>query len=205
VIGVQYPAYEPTRRPIRSSCSRSGSATDDIVQFQDIPSERRPDFGAGFEQTFGRLTPWEAGAAPGDAPDGPPTAGVGAVDKTNLAFPQMIAGYDVRYDTAHEDPVAGREQRVQSTLNQKRLRGQKWYRKCRATGAIPKASTYSAGAADEDNGGRKTGGGTAVLPPSSAAGMAKISRTGKIPGPRKRPWTQQEKADEVSAKIIELA
>src|ERR1700710_269683 len=66
-----------------------------IVQFQDPAREPDKIFGSRVEQTFDAFMRKPI-PRKDDGPAEPPTAGVGASTKTNLAFPQVIAGYDVK-------------------------------------------------------------------------------------------------------------
>src|SRR3954463_5995727 len=68
-----------------------------IVQFQDPAREPDKIFGSRVEQTFDAFMRKPV-PRKDEGPAGPATAGVGASPKTNLAFPQMIAAYDVKYD-----------------------------------------------------------------------------------------------------------
>src|SRR3954465_5401766 len=97
VIGVNTPHTAPAPAdPIELFRKRFGDSMY-IVQFQD--RARGPDkiFGSRVEQTFDAFMrkplPRKEEAA-----SGPATAGVGASAKLNLAFPQMIAAYDAKYD-----------------------------------------------------------------------------------------------------------
>src|SRR4029078_5573587 len=60
---------------------------------------REPDriFDSRVEQTFDFLMR-EPPPRKADAPATPPTAGVGAPPKLNLAIPQMVAAYDPKFD-----------------------------------------------------------------------------------------------------------
>jgi pimeloyl-ACP methyl ester carboxylesterase len=171
-----------------------------IVQFQDPARGADKIFNGRVEQTFDafmrkpvpRIEP-AAGA--------PPTAGVGASPRLNLAFPQMIAGYDARHDP--RTPILSAEEKqvfVDSFTKSGFTGGINWYRN------MSRNWQHSAGLdhtvrvpalmimAENDH----------VLPPSAADGMEKI-----IPDLEKYlvrgsgHWTQQEKPEEVSAKLIE--
>src|ERR1700710_3291413 len=66
-----------------------------IVQFQDPAREPDRIFGSRVEQTFDAFMRKPL-PRKDDGPAEAPTAGVGGSTKTNLAFPQVIAGYDVK-------------------------------------------------------------------------------------------------------------
>src|ERR1700750_1273868 len=97
VIGVNTPhSPRAPADPIELFRKRFGDLMY-IVQFQDPAREPDRIFGSRVEQTFDAFMRKPA-PRKDDAPAGPPTAGVGASPKTTLAFPQMAAGYDVKYD-----------------------------------------------------------------------------------------------------------
>ena len=66
-----------------------------IVQFQDPSRSADKIFDSRVEQTFDAFMRKPAPRAD-SAPHEPPTAGVGASPRLNLAFPQMIANYDAK-------------------------------------------------------------------------------------------------------------
>ena len=97
VVGVNTPhSNRAPADPIELFRKRFGDQMY-IVQFQDPAREPDKIFGSRVEQTFDafmrkpvpRRRPRAGGA---------PVAGVGASPRLNLAFPQMIAGYDARHD-----------------------------------------------------------------------------------------------------------
>src|SRR6201991_4504663 len=67
-----------------------------IVQFQDPAREPDRIFGSRVEQTFDAFM--RKPVPRGNAPAEEVVAGVGASPRLNLAFPQMIAGYDAKHD-----------------------------------------------------------------------------------------------------------
>src|SRR4029079_10432473 len=67
-----------------------------IVQFQDPAREPDRIFGSRVEQTFDAFM--RKPPPRGNAPAEEVVAGVGASPRLNLAFPQMIAGYDPSHD-----------------------------------------------------------------------------------------------------------
>jgi non-specific protein-tyrosine kinase len=170
-----------------------------IVQFQD--PARGPDkiFGSRVEQTFDAFM--RKPVPRGDAPPEEVVAGVGASPRLNLAFPQMIAGYDAKHDP--RTPILSPEEKqvfVETFTKSGFTGGINWYRNMSRnwqrsadidhTVRVPSLMIM----AENDQ----------VLPPSSADGMEKI-----IPDLEKYlvrgsgHWTQQEKPEEVSAKLIE--
>jgi non-specific protein-tyrosine kinase len=172
-----------------------------MVQFQDPAREPDKIFGSRVEQTFDALMrkPLPRRDKP---PAEPPTGGmVGASTKTNLAFPQMVAGYDAKYDP--RAPFLSPEERkvfVDTFTRTGFTGGINWYRNVsrnwrNSAGLDHTVRVPSLMIMAEDD---------PVLPPSSAEGMENI-----IPDLEKYlvrdsgHWTQQEKPDEVSAKIIE--
>src|SRR3954465_8451497 len=96
-VGINPPHTPPAPSdPIELLRNRFGEHMY-IVQFQD--PGRGPDkiFGSRVEQTFDafmRKPVPRADPAPGEEV----VAGVGASPRLNLAFPQMIAGYDAKHD-----------------------------------------------------------------------------------------------------------
>jgi len=171
-----------------------------IVQFQDPAREPDRIFDGRVEETFDAFMrkPLQRSDA---GPSEPPAAGVGASPKLNLAFPQMIAAYDARLDP--RTPILSPEEKqvfVDTFKKTGFTGGINWYRNFsrnwqRAadldhTVRVPSLMIM----AEKD----------AVLPPSAADGMERI-----VPDLEKYlvrdsgHWTQQEKPDEVSAKLIE--
>ena len=138
---------------------------------------------------------------PDDAPKEEVVAGVGASPRLNLAFPQMIAGYDAKHDP--RTPILSPEEKkvfVDTFTKTGFTGGINWYRNMsrnwrRAEGLDHTVRVPSLMIMAEND---------QVLPPSSADGMEKI-----IPDLEKYlvrgsgHWTQQEKPEEVSAKLIE--
>ena len=121
--------------------------------------------------------------------------------RLNLAFPQMIAAYDAKYDP--RTPILSPEEKkvfVDTFTKTGFTGGINWYRNFsrnwqRSEGLDHTVRVPSLMIMAEND---------AVLPPSAADGMEKI-----IPDLEKYlvrdsgHWTQQEKPDEVSAKLIE--
>ena len=171
-----------------------------IVQFQDPAREPDRIFGGRVEQVFDAFMRKPL-PKKDDPPAQPPTAGVGASAKTNLAFPQMIAAYDARLDP--RTPILSAEEKkvfVDTFGKTGFTGGINWYRNMtrnweRSAGLDHTIHVPSLMIMAEND---------AVLPPSAADGMEKI-----IPDLEKYlvrdsgHWTQQEKPDEVSAKLIE--
>ena len=170
-----------------------------IVQFQDPAREPDRIFGSRVEQTFDAFM-----RKPARAPDTPPEqpiAGVGASPRINLAFPQMIANYDARHDP--RIPILSAEEKkvfvdiytrtgFTGGINWYRNFTRNWQRSERLdhTVRVPALMIM----AEND----------AVLPPSATDGMEKL-----VPDLEKYlvrdsgHWTQQERPEEVSAKLIE--
>jgi pimeloyl-ACP methyl ester carboxylesterase len=171
-----------------------------IVQFQNPAREVDKIFSGRVEQTFDAFM--RKPVAHGEAtPPEPPTAGIGASPRLNLAFPQMIAGYDARHDP--RTPILSPEEKkvfVDTFTKSGFTGGINWYRNMsrnwqRSAGIDHTVRVPSLMIMAEDD---------RVLPPSAADGMEKI-----VPDLEKYlvrgsgHWTQQEKPDEVSAKLIE--
>jgi pimeloyl-ACP methyl ester carboxylesterase len=170
-----------------------------IVQFQDPGREPDRIFDSHVEQTFDAFMrkPVPRKAEPAEAP----TAGLGASSKLSLAFPQMVAGYDAKHDPRM--PILSPEEKqvfVDSFRKSGFTGGINWYRNMtrnwERSGDIDHTVRVPSLMMMAEN--------DAVLPPSSADGMEKL-----IPDLEKYlvrdsgHWTQQEKPDEVSAKLIE--
>src|SRR5579862_1813841 len=97
VVGVNTPHLpRASSDPVELMRNRFGDSMY-IVQFQHPAREPDRIFGSRVEQTFDAFMRKPL-PRKDDAPAEPPTAGVGASSKTNLAFPQMIAAYDVTFD-----------------------------------------------------------------------------------------------------------
>jgi pimeloyl-ACP methyl ester carboxylesterase len=171
-----------------------------IVQFQDAAREPDRIFGSRVEQTFDAFMRKPAARAP-DAPPEEPIAGVGASPRINLAFPQMIANYDAKHDP--RTPILSAEEKkvfVDTFTKTGFTGGINWYRNFTRNWQRSEGLDHSVRVpalmimAEND----------AVLPPSAADGMEKL-----VPDLEKYlvrdsgHWTQQEKPEEVSAKLIE--
>jgi epoxide hydrolase A/B len=171
-----------------------------ILQFQDRTFAADKIFNGRVEQTFDAFMRKPVPRSD-NAPPEPPTAGVGASPRLNLAFPQMIAGYDAKHDP--RTPILSPEEKkvfVDTFTKTGFTGGINWYRnmsrnwqrseKIDHTVRVPSLMIM----AEDDR----------VLPPSAADGMEKI-----VPDLEKYlvhgsgHWTQQEKPEEVSAKLIE--
>ncbi|GCC46085.1 hypothetical protein chiPu_0029996 [Chiloscyllium punctatum] len=171
-----------------------------IVQFQDPAREPDRIFGSRVEQTFDAFMRKPA-PRPADAPPEQPIAGVGASARLNLAFPQMIANYDAKHDP--RTPILSAEEKkvfVDTFTRTGFTGGINWYRNFtrnweRSAGLDHNVRVPSLMIMAEND---------AVLPPSAADGMERL-----VPDLEKHlvkdsgHWTQQEKPDEVSAKLIE--
>ena len=200
MIGVNTPHYDRLPAdPIELFRKRFGDSMY-IVQFQDPAREPDKIFGSRVEQTFDAFMRKPL-PRKDDASAAPPVAGVGASAKTNLAFPQMIAAYDAKFDP--RTPILSPEEKkvfVDTFTKTGFTGGINWYRNFsrnwqRSEGLDHTVRVPSLMIMAEND---------AVLPPSAADGMEKI-----IPDLEKYlvrdsgHWTQQEKPDEVSAKLIE--
>jgi pimeloyl-ACP methyl ester carboxylesterase len=200
VVGVNTPH---TNRlwadPVELMRQRFGD-TMYIVQFQDPAHEPDRIFGSRVEQTFDffmrkPMPRNDSGAAE------PPVAGIGASSKINLAFPQMVAGYDATKDP--REPILSAEEKkvfVDTFSRTGFTGGINWYRNFSRnwqrsadldhTVRVPSLMIM----AENDR----------VLPPSAADGMERV-----VPDLEKYlvrdsgHWTQQEKPEELSAKLIE--
>ena len=200
IVGVNTPHFPRAPiDPIELMRSRFGDQMY-IVQFQDPAHEVDKIFDGRVEQTFDAFM-----RAPlprkDDLPAEPPTAGIGASSKLNLAFPQMIAAYDAKLDPRR--PILSVEEKkvfVDTFTRTGFTGGINWYRNWtrnwqRAAGLDHTIRLPSLMIMAEND---------AVLPPSAADGMEKI-----VPDLEKYlvrgsgHWTQQEKPEEVSAKLIE--
>ena len=156
--------------------------------------------GSRVEQTFDAFMRKPA-PRPADAPPEQPIAGVGASARLNLAFPQMIANYDAKHDP--RTPILSAEEKkvfVDTFTRTGFTGGINWYRNFtrnweRSAGLDHNVRVPSLMIMAEND---------AVLPPSAADGMERL-----VPDLEKHlvkdsgHWTQQEKPDEVSAKLIE--
>ncbi|MBV9458219.1 MAG: alpha/beta fold hydrolase, partial [Bradyrhizobium sp.] len=171
-----------------------------IVQFQDPAREPDRIFGSRVEQTFDAFMRKPVPRAQ-DAPAELPIAGVGASARLNLAFPQMIANYDAKHDP--RTPILSAEEKkvfVDTFSKTGFTGGINWYRNFtrnwqRSEGLDHNIRVPALMIMAEND---------AVLPPSAADGMEKL-----VPDLEKYlvrdsgHWTQQEKPEEVSAKLIE--
>ncbi len=171
-----------------------------IVQFQDPAREPDRIFGSRVEAAFDffmRKPPPSRTASTTEAP----TAGVGASSKVNLAFPQMVAGYDGSKDPRTKI-LAPEEMKVfvETFTKSGFTGGINWYRNMsrnweRAAGLDHTVRAPALMIMAEND---------AVLPPSACDGMEKL-----IPDLEKYlvrdsgHWTQQEQPEEVSAKLME--
>lgn len=199
VVGVNTPHSDRAPiDPIALFKKRFGDSMY-IVQFQD--PKREPDriFAERTEQLFDAFMRKPIPKKP-DAAEAP-VAGVGASAKTNLAFPQMVAAYDAKFDP-REKILSPEEQAVFVDTFRKSgfTGGINWYRNMsrnweRAADLDHTVRVPSLMIMAEND---------AVLPPSAADGMEKI-----VPDLEKYlvrgsgHWTQQEKPAEVSEKLIE--
>ncbi len=170
------------------------------MQFQDPAHEPDRIFGDRVEQTFDFFMR-KPMLRNGPAPTEPATAGIGASPKLNLAFPQMVASYDAKLDP--REPILSAEEKkvfVDTFSRTGFSGGINWYRNMSRNWQRAAALDHTVRVpslmimAENDR----------VLPPSAADGMEKL-----VPDLEKYlvrgsgHWTQQEKPEEVSAKLIE--
>jgi non-specific protein-tyrosine kinase len=200
VVGVNTPHHDRAPAdPIELMRKRFGEEMY-IVQFQNPVREADRIFNSRVEQTFDALMrePLPRNEA---LPAEPVTAGVGASSKLNLAFPQMIAAYDAKYDPRR--PILSEQEKqvfVDTFTESGFTGGINWYRNWTRNWERSAGLDHTVRApalmimAEND----------AVLPPSAANGMERL-----VPDLEKYlvrgsgHWTQQEKPEEVSAKLIE--
>ena len=200
VVGVNTP-HRPRSPidPVELFRERFGNSMY-IVQFQDPSREADRIFDSRVEQAFDFFMRQPL-PRKDTGPAEPPTAGVGASSKLNLAFPQMVAAYDAKYDP--RKPILSVEEKkvfVDTFTRTGFTGGINWYRNWTRNWQRAEALDHTVRVpslmimAEND----------AVLPPSAADGMEKI-----VPDLEKYlvrgsgHWTQQEKPEEVSAKLIE--
>jgi pimeloyl-ACP methyl ester carboxylesterase len=200
VVGVNTPHYDRAPSdPIELMRKRYGDQMY-IVQFQNPAREADKIFNSRVGQTFDFLMrePMPRKEA---LPAEPVTAGVGASSKLNLAFPQMVAAYDAKYDP--RKPILSAEEKqifVDSFTKSGFTGGINWYRNWtrnweRAAGLDHTVRVPALMIMAEND---------AVLPPSAADGTERL-----VPDLEKYlvrgsgHWTQQEKPEEVSAQLIE--
>jgi non-specific protein-tyrosine kinase len=193
VVGVNTPHWGRTPADPIELFKKLFGETMYVVQFQDGAREPDKIFGSRVEQTFDffmRKRPRRDAAS-----SGPPAAGI------NLAFPQMVAAYDASRDP--RTPILSAEEKkvfVDTFSRTGFTGGINWYRNYtrnwqRTAGLDHTVRVPSLMIMAEDD---------PVLPPSAADGMEKL-----IPDLEKYlvresgHWTQQEKPEEVSAKLIE--
>jgi non-specific protein-tyrosine kinase len=199
VVGINTPHTERAPSdPIELLRKRFGEQMY-IVQFQDPGRAADKIFNSRVEQTFDAFMRKPVPRAEVSAE--PPTAGVGASPRLNLAFPQMIANYDARHDPRTPILTADEKKVFVDTFTQSGFTGGiNWYRNIsrnwqRSAGLDQTVRVPSLMIMAEND---------HVLPPSSADGMEKL-----IPDLEKYlvrdsgHWTQQEKPEEVSARLIE--
>ena len=173
-----------------------------IVQFQDPAREPDRIFAADVGKTFDFFMRKPMSRQPQPAtPHETSTAGIGAAATTNLAFPQMVAGYDPARDRRPNILSEDEKQVFVEAFERSGFTGGiNWYRNMtrnweRSLGLDHIVRVPSLMIMAEND---------PVLPPSAADGMERL-----IPDLEKYlvrnsgHWTQQEQPDEVSARLLE--
>ena len=199
VVGVNTPHFPRAPiDPIELFRKRFGDSMY-IVQFQDPAREPDRIFGSRVEQTFDFFM---RGPMPRkEAPAQPPTEGIGASSTTNLAFPQIVAAYDGKLDPRRPILSAEEKRVFVDTFTKSGFTGginwyRNWTRNWQRAAELDHTVRVPALMIMAEN--------DVVLPPSAADGMEKL-----VPDLEKYlvresgHWTQQEKPEEVSAKLIE--
>lgn len=204
VIGVNTPHTPRTPTdPIALLRKRYGDHLY-IAQFQDPEQRADKIFDGHVEETFDffmRKPMPQRKATVVEFDAGPPAAGLGASPKLNMAFPQMVAGYDAKLDP-REKILSPEEMKVfvdafkvsgfTGGINWYRNMTRNWERSAHIDHTVRVPSLMIMAENDQ------------VLPPSACDGMENI-----IPDLEKYlvknsgHWTQQEQPDEVSATIVE--
>ena len=204
VVGVNTPhtARAPVD-PIGIFRKRFGESMY-IVQFQQPGREPDAIFAARTEQLFDCFMrrPLPVAAPTGAAgPTAGASAGIGAASTVNLAFPQVVAAYDARFDRREPILSAAEKQVFVDAFTRSGFTGGiNWYRNMTRnwersvdldhTVRVPALMIM----AEND----------AVLPPSATEGMERM-----VPDLEKvlvrdcGHWTQQEKPAELSALLVE--
>ena len=201
VIGVNTP-HTPRAPidPIQIFRKRFGERMY-IVQFQDPAGGADAIFERHVEQTFDCFMRKPMPQAKAEGSSAGPSAGIGGAATLNLAFPQIVAAYNAKNDPRTPILSAEEMQVFIDTFKQSGFTGGiNWYRNMTRnwersadldhTVRVPALMMM----AEND----------AILPPSAADGMEKI-----VPDLEKYlvrdsgHWTQQEKPEEVSGKIIQ--
>ena len=200
VVGVNTP-HTPRAPvdPIRIFRKRFGESMY-IVQFQAPGGAPDEIFGRRVEQTFDCFMRKPL-PRPKTAPVDGPSAGVGAAPTLNLAFPQIIAGYDAKHDPRATILSAEEMQVFVDTFKRTGFTGGiNWYRnmtrnweRCADLDHTVRVPALMIMAEND-----------AILPPSATEGMESI-----VPDLERYlvrdsgHWTQQEQPDEVSGKLVE--
>lgn len=200
VVGVNTPHYpRPPIDPIALFRKRFGDWMY-IVQFQDPAREPDRIFASRVPELFDcfmrKPMPKKPSAEPASA-----TAGIGAAASTSLAFPQIVAAYDSAKDPRQKILDDDEMKVFVDTFTRTGFTGGiNWYRNFTRnwersadldhTIRVPCLMMM----AEND----------AVLPPSATEGMEKlIADLEKYLVRDSGHWTQQEKPEEVSDKLIE--
>ncbi len=201
VVGVNTPAHQPRAgRPDRTAAPAFRRA--DVHRAVSGPGARRRQDIQQPGRADLRCLYAEAGAAQRHRAGGSADRRASARrPRLNLAFPQMIAGYDAKHDP--RTPILSPEEKkvfvdtftktgFTGGINWYRNMSRNWQRSAEIDHTVRVPSLMIMAENDQ------------VLPPSAADGMEKI-----VPDLEKYlvrgsgHWTQQEKPEEVSAKLIE--
>ncbi len=203
VIGVNTPhTPRPSEDPIALLRKKYGEHLY-IAQFQDPEQRAAKIFDSRIEEAFDFFMRKPMSQKPGkvEASAVPPVAGLGASPKLNMAFPQIVAGYDAKLDP-REKILSAEEMKVfvdafkvsgfTGGINWYRNMTRNWERSAHIDHTVRVPSLMVM--AENDH----------VLPPSACDGMeAIVLDLEKYLVRDSGHWTQQEKPDEVSSKIIE--
>jgi pimeloyl-ACP methyl ester carboxylesterase len=158
VVGVNTPhTNRAPADPIELLRQRFGEQMY-IVQFQDPAREPDKIFNSRVEQTFDAFMRKPVPRSD-TAPAEQPIAGVGASPRLNLAFPQMIAGYDAKHDP--RTPILSPEEKqvFVDTFHENRLyrRHQLVPQHVAQLAALGRPRLYGAGAVADDHGRERSG------------------------------------------------